>query len=136
VLPTFIIGLREGLEAALIVGIVAAFLAQQGRKDALTQVWIGVTLAVAVAICVAGGVTLKIISADLPALGRLPIGARIAFEPVTIEVAEAARRELYDKINGLLDQVVPLARTSADVTTRLLDCNLISGVADAKSSAA
>ena len=27
-LPTFIIGLREGLEAALIVGIVAAFLAQ------------------------------------------------------------------------------------------------------------
>ncbi len=31
-LPTFVIGLREGLEAALIVGIVAAFLAQQGRK--------------------------------------------------------------------------------------------------------
>ena len=41
VLPTYIIGLREGLEAALIVGIVAAFLAQQGRKDALKQVWIG-----------------------------------------------------------------------------------------------
>ena len=40
-LPTFIIGLREGLEAALIVGIVAAFLGQQGRRDALHQVWIG-----------------------------------------------------------------------------------------------
>ena len=30
-LPTFVIGLREGVEAALIVGIVAAFLVQQGR---------------------------------------------------------------------------------------------------------
>ena len=33
-LPTFIIGLREGLEAALIVWIVAAFLVQQGRRTA------------------------------------------------------------------------------------------------------
>ena len=40
-LPTFVIGLREGLEAALIVGIIAAFLGQQGRRDALRQVWIG-----------------------------------------------------------------------------------------------
>ena len=46
-LPTFVIGLREGLEAALIVGIVAAFLARQGRRDALRQVWIGVGAAVA-----------------------------------------------------------------------------------------
>src|SRR5580704_19058696 len=63
-LPTFVIGLREGMEAALIVGIVAAFLGQQGRGDALRQVWIGVTIAVA--ICVAIGVALQIISEDLP----------------------------------------------------------------------
>ncbi|HEY3941714.1 MAG TPA: iron uptake transporter permease EfeU [Acidimicrobiales bacterium] len=63
-LPTFVIGLREGLEAALIVGIVAAFLGQQGRRDALRQVWIGVTIAVA--ICIGIGVALQIVSENLP----------------------------------------------------------------------
>jgi biotin-dependent carboxylase-like uncharacterized protein len=77
-----------------------------------------------------------VISADLPALGRLPIGAKLAFEPVTMAVAEAARRKLYDTMDSLFEQIVPLERTSADVTTRLFACNLISGVADAQSSAA
>ena len=31
-LPTFVIGLREGVEAALIVGIIAAFLIQRGER--------------------------------------------------------------------------------------------------------
>ncbi|MFY9927501.1 MAG: iron uptake transporter permease EfeU [Streptosporangiaceae bacterium] len=63
-LPTFVIGLREGLEAALIVGIIAAFLGQQGRKDALRQVWFGT--AAAVAICIAIAIALQVISSDLP----------------------------------------------------------------------
>lgn len=45
-LPTFVIGLREGLEAALIVGIIAAFLSQQGRRDSLRWMWLGVVAAV------------------------------------------------------------------------------------------
>jgi high-affinity iron transporter len=64
VLPTFVIGLREGLEAALIVGIIAAFLAQQGRRDALRQVWLGT--AAAIAICIAVGIGLQVLSSDLP----------------------------------------------------------------------
>jgi hypothetical protein len=46
VLETFVIGLREGLEGALIVGIVAAFLRQQGRTDALRLMWAGVAIAI------------------------------------------------------------------------------------------
>ena len=67
-LPTFVIGLREGLEAALIVGIIAAFLAQQGRKDALRQVWIGV--GIAVVLCVIIGVALRVVSQQLPQQGQ------------------------------------------------------------------
>jgi high-affinity iron transporter len=64
VLPTFVIGLREGLEAALIVGIVAAFLSQRGRQDALRQVWIGT--GVAVVLCLGIGIALQLVSRDLP----------------------------------------------------------------------
>ena len=46
-LPTFVITLREGVEASLIVGIVAAFLVKEGRRDALSRMWLGVAAAVA-----------------------------------------------------------------------------------------
>jgi high-affinity iron transporter len=55
-LPTFVIGLREGVEASLIVGIIAAFLGAQGRQDALRWMWAGVALAVG--LCLAIGFAL------------------------------------------------------------------------------
>ena len=64
-LPTFVIGLREGIEAALIVGIIAAFLRQDARgSGAMRAVWFGV--AAAIAICVAVGVTLELVDEQLP----------------------------------------------------------------------
>lgn len=63
-LPTFVIGLREGLEAALIIGIIAAFLKQEGRRDAMRWTWVGV--AIAVLICLAVGVGLRVASEQLP----------------------------------------------------------------------
>jgi high-affinity iron transporter len=63
-LPTFVIGLREGVEASLIVGIVAAFLRQQGRLDALRWMWVGVGVAVALSIGVA--VALQLVDDALP----------------------------------------------------------------------
>lgn len=63
-LPTFVIGLREGLEASLVVGIVAAFLVRRGRGDLLRWVYAGV--AAAVALCTAVGFGLQTLSRSLP----------------------------------------------------------------------
>jgi high-affinity iron transporter len=82
VLPTFVIALREGIEASLIVGIVAAFLAQQGRRDALRWVWIGVGLAVA--LCLAVGVALRLIGENLPQVQQEGLETIIALVAVAM----------------------------------------------------
>lgn len=52
---TFVIGLREGLEAALIVGIIAAFLIQRKQPGALLPMWFGVGAAVGISVATAIG---------------------------------------------------------------------------------
>ncbi len=49
----FVTGLREGVEAALIVSIIAAFLVKTGGGQYLHRVWIGTGAAVAVSVVVA-----------------------------------------------------------------------------------
>src|SRR5215470_244273 len=63
-IPTFVITLREGVEASLIVGIIAAFLVKEGRQDALRQMWIGV--GIAILLCTAVGVGLDLVNEELP----------------------------------------------------------------------
>lgn len=44
-IANLLIALREGFEAALIVGIIAAYLVRSGRRDLLVRMWLGVVLA-------------------------------------------------------------------------------------------
>ena len=72
VTAAFFITLREGLEAALIVGIIAAYLIKVGRRDALRLVAIGVVVALAVSVVVGVAVVATV--------GRMPIVVQETFE--------------------------------------------------------
>lgn len=60
----FLIMLREGIEAALIVGIVASYLQQSGRGGLMPAVWVGVLLAVALSLFAGAG--LQLMAAEFP----------------------------------------------------------------------
>jgi biotin-dependent carboxylase-like uncharacterized protein len=74
-----------------------------------------------------------VISADVPAVGRLTMGAKIRFESVSIEEALRRRRLLLDEIARIPERIEPVRSgvESVELAPRLSDHNLISGVVDA-----
>ncbi len=64
----FLIMLREGIEAALIVGIVASYLVRTGRCEWLPALWVGVGLACAASLV--AGAALDIVAGELPQRGQ------------------------------------------------------------------
>ncbi|MGB6682003.1 MAG: FTR1 family protein, partial [Candidatus Acidiferrum sp.] len=52
-LPAFLIALREGVEAALVVGIILVYLSRTGRSQLARFVWYGVAAAAALSLAVA-----------------------------------------------------------------------------------
>jgi high-affinity iron transporter len=70
-LPSFLLALREGLEAALVIGIVLSVLGKLGREDCARTVWLGV-----------GGATLLCVGVAL-VLPALHWGLHGAAEPVS-----------------------------------------------------
>jgi high-affinity iron transporter len=74
--------LREGIEAALIVGIVASYLRQTGRSAWMPAVWGGVLAAVGLSLAV--GIALYLASAEFPQRGQEMFEAIVGIVAVCI----------------------------------------------------
>lgn len=79
-IPTFVIALREGVEASLIIGIIATFLVKEGRRDALRQMWVGV--GIAVTLCFGVAVALRVIGQELPESGQASLETAVGLVAV------------------------------------------------------
>ncbi|WP_347137484.1 iron uptake transporter permease EfeU [Paracoccus sp. SSK6] len=109
-LAPFLIMLREGLEAALIVGIIAGYLRQTGRAAWLPAVWIGIFLAVAAALF--AGAALQLASASFPQRTQELFEAAIGLVAVAVLVWMVFwMRRAARSIKGELQQSVDAAVT-------------------------
>lgn len=72
-----LIGLREGLEAALVVGILVAYLVKINRRDVLPKLWAGVGVAVLLSIAV--GVILETGVGELEGAAEQIVAGALSF---------------------------------------------------------
>lgn len=112
-LVPFLIMLREGLEAALIVGIVASYLRRSGRGDWMPAVWIGIFLAAALALFVGAG--LQLASAEFPQATQELFEAVVGLVAVAILTSmvlwmRKAARSLKTELQGSIDAALSGSR--------------------------
>lgn len=81
-LAPFLIMLREGMEAALIVGIIATYLQRTGRGAWMPAVWTGVLLAIALSLFTGAG--LQVLQAGFPQKTQEAFEAAVALVAVGV----------------------------------------------------
>ncbi|KFL27274.1 iron transporter [Devosia sp. 17-2-E-8] len=106
-LVPFLIMLREGIEAALIVGIVAGYLKQTGRSGFMPIVWIGILLAVALSLFVGAG--LQLAKAEFPQKTQELFEAIVGLIAVAMLVSmvfwmRKASRSIKSELQGSIDR--------------------------------
>ncbi|HWI32190.1 MAG TPA: iron uptake transporter permease EfeU [Microbacterium sp.] len=108
-LPTFLIGLREGLEAALVVGILVAYLTRLGRRDVLGRLWFGIGLAVALALAIGAVLTFGAYSLTFEAqelIGGLLSVLTVAMVTWMIFWMQKAGRTMKRTLEGGVDRAL------------------------------
>jgi high-affinity iron transporter len=105
-LSTLVIALREGLEAALIVGILVAYIVRTDRRQLLKPLWIGVATAIAASLGL--GAILSFTSAELSSRGEELFAGLTSFIAVGLVTwmvfwMKRAARTLRDELHGKVD---------------------------------
>lgn len=107
----FLIGLREGLEAALVVGILVAYLVKTDHRDRLPALWTGVGIAIAASLSV--GALLTFTSSQMSfraqeAFGGFTSLVAVAFVTWMVFWMQRTARHLRDDLHNRLDSALTM----------------------------
>ncbi|MFF6785756.1 iron uptake transporter permease EfeU [Streptomyces sp. NPDC012510] len=118
----YLIGLREGLEASLVVCILIAYLVKTDRRDALRPIWIGIGVAVGLAL--GFGCVLEFGSQELTFRAQEALGGSLSIIAVGLVTwmvfwMRRTARHLRSELHGKLDAALQTG-TGALVATAFL----------------
>ena len=121
-LGNYLIGLREGLEASLVVSILIAFLVQTDRRSVLPKVWlgVGVAIAVSVGVTVALALTQQALTFEAQeALGGSLSIIAVGFVTWMIFWMKRTARTIAKTLRGRLETAIKMGSTAVVVMAAL-----------------